>query len=757
MSPRLATRSTVLVTLAGLTAAVLTAGSRTASAAVSAPRPTIGTVSPASGPAKGGTRVRITGTNFTHVQKVTFGGVPSTHRTVAASHKSMTVTAPPNELGWATVIVTTAAGRATRALGFDYLAPTTIDPPRDAPLRITCPGGHCYGMDQYGNFVEATSGGLWTDHGSPSTGVSAATTKVLCIEGRVCPTASCPRIGWCMTVDDQGQPLLWSSGRWHRYPALPPAIKNSFRWNSRYVSCGSVNFCVIMDKYADYSFWNGKSWSAFRTLTGKKIVDGTDMPTAGGAQYHVGELSCAGNACMMFDGSMSARKFTHGHWSKPVSIPYASDPYENDEGEYLSCANVATTDTRLLCVMAIDDSNGTYVTVYKNGAWQKSDTWKLYGPFFEAASCSHPGRCLLVENDGTTFEYGDSATRTSTHGWSGPYAMPSIGTGRVQSTSCQNSTTCTAVTSNDLATTYRVASHTWSTPSRIVVDRLGLSAVGCALHQGARFCLAGDVGPYVVDYVGGRWRQHAAQLDIGDRTVSVSCVTGTQFCIALSARGKAVADSAGSLAVSYLPDDTYVSVACWSTTGCYALSAKNLYQWDGTSWTGPTDLASRGITAIADIACAAGTSSCLAVTKDAHSFRVDGTTTTAPVAMPVSHPDWYVVDADACRDADHCVALFGTQLYSYTEAAGWTDVGPKDLPFPDVGVPVDISCAPSSATTHCVAVGYQDFALSWDGTTVRYIGNPNRRYREIVTTGVSCPSTTACYAGDDMGELRVYP
>jgi hypothetical protein len=59
-----------------------------------APVPTISAISPASGPASGGTAVTITGTNFAPGATVTIGGVPPNNVVVADSTTITAVTAP---------------------------------------------------------------------------------------------------------------------------------------------------------------------------------------------------------------------------------------------------------------------------------------------------------------------------------------------------------------------------------------------------------------------------------------------------------------------------------------------------------------------------------------------------------------------------------------------------------------------------------------------------------------------------------------
>jgi hypothetical protein len=83
--------------------------------------PTIKKVSPAKGPAAGGTQVSISGTNFTNVAAVRFGAVSAT-RFAVNSPTSLTAVAPPAARGRVDLSVTTPGGTSasTRKDGFRY-------------------------------------------------------------------------------------------------------------------------------------------------------------------------------------------------------------------------------------------------------------------------------------------------------------------------------------------------------------------------------------------------------------------------------------------------------------------------------------------------------------------------------------------------------------------------------------------------------------------------------------------------------------
>ncbi|PZA12230.1 transporter [Rhodopseudomonas palustris] len=87
--------------------------------------PTIGTISPSSGPTAGGTSVTITGTNLSGVTGVTVGGAAATLGSNTST--SIVITTPSGTAGARDVVVTTAGGSATSTGGFTYVAAPTID------------------------------------------------------------------------------------------------------------------------------------------------------------------------------------------------------------------------------------------------------------------------------------------------------------------------------------------------------------------------------------------------------------------------------------------------------------------------------------------------------------------------------------------------------------------------------------------------------------------------------------------------------
>jgi hypothetical protein len=91
------------------------------------PRPSVSSISPASGPYTGGTAVTIAGSDFADVSAVNFGGVPAAGYSVNSEDR-IVATSPVVPPGPVDVTVTTVAGRSATGAGdvFTFLAPPPL-------------------------------------------------------------------------------------------------------------------------------------------------------------------------------------------------------------------------------------------------------------------------------------------------------------------------------------------------------------------------------------------------------------------------------------------------------------------------------------------------------------------------------------------------------------------------------------------------------------------------------------------------------
>lgn len=137
-----------------------------AAGALRAPLPGVSAVAPASGPTAGGTRVKITGSNFANVRGVYFGTTRAS-ALVVTSPTTLLITTPPHAAGSVNVKVVTAAGgsTATTKSRFAYVAAAKVP----AVTAISPKAG-----DPVGGTVVTISGTAFTGATSVTFGTAAA-------------------------------------------------------------------------------------------------------------------------------------------------------------------------------------------------------------------------------------------------------------------------------------------------------------------------------------------------------------------------------------------------------------------------------------------------------------------------------------------------------------------------------------------------------------------------------------------------------
>ena len=112
----------VTVTSAGSTTVTTSADEFTYSA-----QPFVTSISPASGPVSGKTKVTVTGAQLTAATKVSFGGTPGTGVSVSSA-RALSVMSPARAAGTVYVTVTTPQGASpiSPSAGFTYVPPPTV-------------------------------------------------------------------------------------------------------------------------------------------------------------------------------------------------------------------------------------------------------------------------------------------------------------------------------------------------------------------------------------------------------------------------------------------------------------------------------------------------------------------------------------------------------------------------------------------------------------------------------------------------------
>jgi hypothetical protein len=120
----------IIATLATLGLLQACGGSNPAGPTPPAPPPSVAAVTPNSGSTLGGTKVTVTGTNFTSGVVVTFGGAVATSTQIVSSTQ-LTTTTGEHASGVVDLVVTLGTQRGTLSGAFTYVAPSKT--PNESP------------------------------------------------------------------------------------------------------------------------------------------------------------------------------------------------------------------------------------------------------------------------------------------------------------------------------------------------------------------------------------------------------------------------------------------------------------------------------------------------------------------------------------------------------------------------------------------------------------------------------------------------
>jgi hypothetical protein len=387
--------------------------------------PTITALSTATGPTKGGTKVTITGSGFSGITSVKFGGVSGTSLTVSSSKASLKVTAPKHAVGAVDVVVKGSYGAATLANGFVYAAPAGWSSAQSTSRidyldGVSCVSSTwCVGLS--GESGYASDG---TDIGATVASIFngtswSATTE---IDGAGLYWVSCTSTSFCAAVGD-GSYSLYDGEHW----STPVPFDANDELNS--VSCTSDSFCAAADGNGTLYSFDGTSWTPQTVgATGLNLV-GISCASSS-LCIAVGNDADLDNEAFVYDGS---------NWTEnsPSSTTYT------DLFESVGCTPGTTE-----CVAV--GYEGLSVT-YDAGTWEDQLTIpKGEDDVYEGISCPASGSCFAVgQFEAAAQLSGGKWTRTA---FGGDHTLSAI--------SCSSSTSCvvTGYDFNKPGSTYYVYS-----------------------------------------------------------------------------------------------------------------------------------------------------------------------------------------------------------------------------------------------------------------------------------------------------------
>ncbi len=754
-------RWTVVAVLVLMTS-LLAVWSQPVSATEPASRTAVTSVSPNVAVAYGGTRVQVTGANFTHVTKVTFGSVVGSQLVVQDS-RQLLVTAPAHAAGTVDVVVhgansTSAVVPADR---FHYGVPiiTSVAPtsglytgatrvtikgddfaPNSTVMFGNLPGTHVVVSAWHSLTVTAPShaAGLVNIHVTTNYGTSQAkAANAYLFIGPSRPiswsnvqtadpsqgetkSVSCPTDTFCAMVDLNGFATIYDGQQWSslRQVGIGPL------WN---ISCAAANSCLATGT-AKTAIYNGAGWVSGPPLPATSIVSKVDCPSTtfclardaitGGFYTYDGhgwtavanpdrnltDFSCATvTFCVAVDNQGFGVTFDGTTWSATTAIL---------SGTPLIAVSCPTT--TFCAAMAVGGAPGTRTVMFDGSSWSAPIAADSYTG--EALDCSSATFCVIADGGGRIVRY-DGA------GWSQPVAVADVA--RTQGLSCASAQLCVAATSAPRSTP-RFDGSTWSIDSPDP-DQGGIDQLSCPTSS---FCLAGDAPGNGLFFDGSSWTSPGV-IPVGMRP-ALSCASPS-FCVAI--HGQALVFDGQrwrTPSTSGLDSADHEAIACPSSTRCVAIdSAGNGTEtFNGYSWTSliPTTLPSSNRDIF--LSCAA-TSFCMAISEDGSSAIFNGGSwRTAP------HDGLVNTSGVSCIMSTYCYAIDNTHsTVSRYNGSSWTT--PVVL---GLGVrPTGISC---TSTTRCVLSTAEKTTYVFDGATW------SAPSPAPLGGLIDCPTTTACVIAD---------
>lgn len=540
---------------------------------------------------------------------------------------------------------------------------------------------------------------------------------------------SCPTTTFCLAVGEDGRYLTFNGKKWSAPRSMPAKSATA-------VSCPSRTTCTAVTAAGYVMTWTSGSWSTPRktgsdwsdvscpTVTFCLAISGLsdELATGHGDSWSkpatlkdvVGATADCTSAtfCLLVDGNGVTETWNGTAWRPRRSAPGGS--------ERVSCA----TATSCTAIRYVD---GPAVVMTWNGTGWRQRRLATRRQLLDV-DCASSTRCVVVGEGGS----GWARSRT---GWT---AIPLAHRDWI-SVSCPAANRCVAVGGYQDASV--LVGSSWSHP--VVLEPVSgyPTDLSCAT---ARSCVVVDNLGAAVVYADGHWGA-PRQLLVPGALTAVACPTST-FCLAVGSRGRTVAwnGSRWSRPVAHAGFGTIDNVSCASSRSCVAVSGNRVLRWTPRGWSSSTIGSVTG--GVAALACPTPTY-CLAVTYRGRSVEWNGHRWSSP--RQTLHQD--VVQAVACPAARRCYVADAGDVRALhgTVWSGRYRVNRRPESVEDISCP---------SVTFCAALArYEDdFGVTERMGTFRGAA-AGREAAAHPWTGValSCPTTHTCLLLDDAGSVRV--
>ena len=227
---------------------------------------------------------------------------------------------------------------------------------------------------------------------------------------------------------------------------------------------------------------------------------------------------------------------------------------------------------------------------------------------------------------------------------------------------------------------------------------------------------------------------------IGSGLTSVSCATAS-FCVAVDNSGNALTWNGSSWSTPQTIDSKGIlggglaTVSCPTTSFCQAFDGfGNAVTWNGSSWSTPQSIDPNG-GGLTSVSCAT-VSFCVAVDFDGNAFTWNGQSWSTPQSID---PNGNLVSV-SCPTRTYCAAVDNTFNVLTWNGSSWST--PQSI---DRGGLTSISCATGS---FCVAVDNLGNVVVWNGNAW---STPQTIDSNGDITSVSCPTSSYCSVVDHWG------
>jgi uncharacterized Fe-S cluster protein YjdI len=671
----------VICTAAVIAVMTATAGTAVAAPAASPSRPVVSKLSATAGPLAGGTRVTVTGKNFTKVSKIDFGTTAGGALKVLSSTK-LEVTAPKHTAGVVNVEVVAKAGTsaAVSADRFTYVSPPSVSKlsaqagPLSGGTRVTVAGK---------NFTKVAVVDFGTAAGTSLKVVSSTELRV---------TAPKHAAG---TVNVKVATTYGTSSAVtaDRFSYIAPPVITSVYPATGSIDGGWTTLTVTNCQAQEKVTFGGKPATAYGANVECQFSVQAPPEPAGTVSVQV---------TTAYGASASGKGDQYTYGPPPTVTSVSPDSGPSAGGTTITITGTGFSDVQYVQVGAdnfVPPSSFTVDSSTRITAVTPAGT----GPQDVQVDAEYG---LNRTSTADKFSYISPPKESLT--WAGPTRVNGTGNGYLSDPACLSATNCFAIDGAGDKVTWN--GSTWSGPAPAVSGSPGQGGQGGTSCSTSSFCMVvGFNGAWA--YSGGTWSH--TDLDDDYYWQSVSCPS-TTFCVAADGNGHVSTYSKGTWSAPDQLDATgQLSVSCVSSSFCIVgAGSGKAYTWNGTKWSAPVTVSAWAIT----VDCVS-TSWCVAVDQETEVYHYNGaqwTDTGTTDQDPANNNPSRLV----CTSTTFCMAVDATGDVVGYNGATWTSYGtPITSPEADLNFIYwpDLAC--SGETCVETVSGPNSFADSFTGGT----------------------------------------